>query len=82
MNDQQKYKLIIWHAFLEDMNKVKDKMKICFPGYEVQYGEMANYFDWHIKNRKKTRKTLSMAYPSKEQKARDINVVLCLFTRF
>ena len=53
MNDSQRYKLIIWHSFLEDMAKVKDKMKICFPGYEIQYGEIAHAFDWHIKHRKK-----------------------------
>ena len=68
MNDQQKYKLIIWHAFLEDMNKVKDKMKICFPGYEVQYGEMADYFDWHIKNRKKQERLYPWLIQAKNKK--------------
>ena len=53
MNDSQKYKLILWHSFLEDMAKAKDKMKICFPGYEIQYGEIAKEFNWSVKNRKK-----------------------------
>ena len=52
MNDQQKYKLIIWHSFLEDMNKVKHNLDKCFPGYKIDYGEMAGLFDSHVKKKR------------------------------
>ena len=53
MNDSQRYKLIIWHSFLEDINKVKHQIDKYLPGYKINYGEMARVFDWHVKNRKK-----------------------------
>ena len=52
MNDSQRYKLIIWHSFLEDMNKVKNKIDICFPGYKVDYGAMADRFNLYIKKKR------------------------------
>ena len=52
MNDSQKYKLILWHSFLEDMEKVKHKMRRCFPGYKVDYAAMAHRFDLYIKKKR------------------------------
>ena len=52
MNDSQRYKLIIWHSFLEDMKKVKHKMSQCFPGYKVNYGGMAERFNWCIQKKR------------------------------
>ena len=52
MNDSQRFKLIIWHSFLEDMSKVKHKMRQCFPGYKVNYAAMAHRFDFFIKKKR------------------------------
>ena len=68
MNDSQRYKLIIWYSFLEDLNKVKHKIDKCFPGYKVQYGEMARMFDWHIKNRKKHERLYPWSIQAKHKK--------------
>ena len=53
MNDPQRYKLIIWHTFLEDMNKVKHTLANHFPGYKIDYGAMVRVFDRCIKKCKR-----------------------------
>ena len=68
MNDKQKYKLIIWHAFLEDMASIKEKIEIRFPGHKIQWGKMAKYFDWHINNRKNQQKLYPWCIFSRNKK--------------
>ena len=50
MNDSQKYKLILWHSFLEDMSRVKHVFDKHFPEYEIDYCDMVEVFNWHIEN--------------------------------
>ena len=52
MNVSQRFKIIIWHSFLEDMKKVEHKMRRCFPGYKVDYAAMAHRFNLYIKKKR------------------------------